>query len=193
MTRNTGDTALWNGQTPPNPWHTLGPWRMAGESRSVSYSYQGEKHSIAISPAHDIPGAWSVQVDAHPVEVISCIFANDDLVLLRWETRQIRTFVQRYEGETQVIVDGQTYRFERRRPPNVDAAAQSGSVAHSQKALTAPMAGTIVKVQARDGDSVGHRPVLGALRAMKMGHTAAAPLSGQRGPLEYSQRVVVQR
>jgi 3-methylcrotonyl-CoA carboxylase alpha subunit len=191
MTSNTGDTALWNGQTPPNPWHTLGPWRMAGASRSVSYSYQGEKHSVAISPAHDIPGAWSVQVDAHPVEVISCIFGNDDLVLLRWRTRQIRTFVQRYEGETQVIVDGQTYRFERRRPPNVDAAARSGNVAHSQKALTAPMAGTIVKVQARDGDSVEHRQVLVILSAMKMEHTIAAPYAGKVRHVYYQEGDVV--
>ncbi len=191
MTRSAGDTALWNGQTPPNPWHTLGPWRMAGESRSVSYSYQGEKHSVAISPAHDIPGAWSVQVDAHPVEVMSCIFGNDDLVLLRWGTRHIRTFVQRYEGETQVIVDGQTYRFERRRPPNVDAAARSGNVAHSQKALTAPMAGTIVKVQARDGDSVEHRQVLVILSAMKMEHTIAAPYAGKVRHVYYQEGDVV--
>jgi len=191
MTRNTGDTALWNGQTPPNPWHTLGPWRMAGESRSVSYSYQGEKHSVAISPAHDIPGAWSVQVDTHPIEGISCIFGNDDLVLLRWGTRQIRTFVQRYEGETQVIVDGQTYRFERRRPPNVDAAAWSENVAHSQKALTAPMAGTIVKVQARAGDSVEHRQVLVILSAMKMEHTIAAPYAGKVRHVYYQEGDVV--
>jgi 3-methylcrotonyl-CoA carboxylase alpha subunit len=191
MTRNTGDTALWNGQTPPNPWHTLGPWRMAGESRSVSYSYQGEKHSVAISPAHDIPGARSVQVDTHPAEVISCTFGNDDLVLLRWGTRQIRTFVQRYEGETQVIVDGQTYRFERRRPPNVDAAARSENVAHSQKALTAPMAGTIVKVQAREGDSVEHRQVLVILSAMKMEHTIAAPYAGKVRHVYYQEGDVV--
>jgi 3-methylcrotonyl-CoA carboxylase alpha subunit len=191
MTRSAGDTALWNGQIPPNPWHTLGPWRMAGESRSVSYSYQGEKHSVAISPAHDIPGAWSVQVDAHPVEVISCIFGNDDLVLLRWGTRHIRTFVQRYEGETQVIVDGQTYRFERRRPPNVDAAARSGNVAHSQKALTAPMAGTIVRVQAHDGDSVEHRQVLVILSAMKMEHTIAAPYAGKVRHVYYQEGDVV--
>lgn len=164
---------------------------MAGASRSVSYSYQGEKHSVAISPAHDIPGTWSVQVDAHPVEVISCIFGNDDLVLLRWGTRQIRTFVQRYEGETQVIVDGQTYRFERRRPPNVDAAARSGNVAHSQKALTAPMAGTIVKVQARDGDSVEHRQVLVILSAMKMEHTIAAPYAGKVRHVYYQEGDVV--
>ena len=191
MTRSAGDTALWNGQTPPNPWHTLGPWRMAGESRSVSYIYQGEKHRVAISPAHGIPGAWSVRVDAHPVEVISCIFGNDDLVLLRWGTRQIRTFVQRYEGETQVIVDGQTYRFERPRPPNVDAAAHGGNIVHSQKALTAPMAGTIVKVQARDGDSVEHRKVLVILSAMKMEHTIAAPYAGKVRHVYYQEGDVV--
>jgi len=151
MARNGEDTSLWNGQPPPNPWHTLGPWRMIGASRSATYMYQGQKHSVAIAPAQDAPGAWSVQVDAYPAEEISCVFGTDDLVLLRRGARQIRTFVQRQEGETQVIVDGQTYHFARRQPPNVDTAARGGNVTISQKALAAPMAGTIVKVQVHDG------------------------------------------
>jgi 3-methylcrotonyl-CoA carboxylase alpha subunit len=99
--------------------------------------------------------------------------------------------VQRYEGETQVIVDGQTYRFERRRPPNIDAAARSENVVHSQKALTAPMAGTIVKVQAREGDSVEHRQVLVILSAMKMEHTIAAPYAGKVRHVYYQEGDVV--
>src|SRR5260370_7622821 len=45
MTRNTGDTALWNGQTPPNPCHTLGPCRMPGKSPTLTYTYQEEKQN----------------------------------------------------------------------------------------------------------------------------------------------------
>lgn len=173
------DRPLRNGQPQPNPWHMLGPWRMIGESRSISYTYQGGKHRVAISPSQDTSGMWNVQVDAQPAEKMLCAFGNDDLVLLRWGTEQTRAYVQRHESETQVIIDGEIYRLERRQPPDVDIAAHGGNVAHSQKALTAPMAGTIVKVQVHDGEKVQPHQVLVILSAMKMEHTIVAPYEGK--------------
>jgi len=112
-------------------------------------------------------------------------------VLLRWGTKQIRAYVRQSEGETQVIFDGQHYRFERRQPPDVDLAAHGGNVAHSQKALTAPMAGTIVKVQVHDGELVQHRQVLVILSAMKMEHTIIAPYEGKVRRVHYHEGEVV--
>jgi 3-methylcrotonyl-CoA carboxylase alpha subunit len=187
------DRALRNGQALPNPWHILGPWRMIGESRSISYTYQGEKHSVAISPSQDTTGAWSVQVDTQPAEKITCIFGNDDLALLQWGTRQIRAYVQRHEGETQVVIDGETYCLERRQPPDVDTTAHGGrNIGHSQKMLTAPMAGTIVKVQVHDGETVQHRQVLVILSAMKMEHTIVAPYEGKVRHVHYQEGAVVE-
>jgi 3-methylcrotonyl-CoA carboxylase alpha subunit len=187
------DRALRNGQVPPNPWHMLGPWRMIGESRSISYAYQGEKHSVAISPSQDTTGAWSVQVDTQPAEKITCIFGNDDLALLQWGTGQIRAYVQRHEGETQVVIDGEIYRLERRQPPDVDTTAHGGrNIGHSQKMLTAPMAGTIVKVQVHDGETVQHRQVLVILSAMKMEHTIVAPYEGKVRHVHYQEGAVVE-
>ena len=174
-----------------NPWRMLGPWRMVGESRSITYTYQGKKYRVAASPSEDTEGAWSVQVDGGAAEKIRCVFGNDDLVLLRWGARQVRTFVRSDEGETQVIVDGQVYRLERRQPPDVDATAHGGNVAHAQKTLTAPMAGTIVKVQVHDGDTVEHRQVLVILSAMKMEHTIAAPYEGKVRHVYYQEGEVV--
>src|SRR5260370_35810346 len=153
--------------------------------------YQVQKPSVAIATAQDATGVWSVQVDAYPAEEISCVFGTYDLVLLRRGARQIRTFVQRQEGETQVIVDGQTYHFARRQPPNVDIVARVGNVPTSQKALAAPMAGTIVKVQVHDGDSVEQRQVLVILSAMKMEHTIAAPYVGKVRHVYYQEGDVV--
>lgn len=180
-----------NGQAPTNPWHILGPWRMIGEARSVSYSYQEEKHRVAISPSQDETGAWNVQVDAQPVEKITCVFGSNDLVLLRRGAKQLRVYVRQSEGNTHVIFDGHHYRFERRQPPDVDSAAHSRSVAHLQKALTAPMAGTIVKVQVRDGETVEHRQVLVILSAMKMEHTIIAPYEGKVRKVLYQEGEVV--
>jgi 3-methylcrotonyl-CoA carboxylase alpha subunit len=185
------DRSLRNGQSPSNPWHTLGPWRMVGESRSVSYTYQGEKHRVAISPSQGASGAWNVQIDAQPAEKIVCMLGNDDLVLMRWGTKQIRAYAHRFEGETHVIIAGQIYHLERRQPPDVDIAAHGGNIAHSQKVLTAPMAGTIVKVQVRDGETVQHRQVLVILSAMKMEHTIIAPYEGKVRRVNYHEGEVV--
>jgi 3-methylcrotonyl-CoA carboxylase alpha subunit len=191
MTRTRDDLFFRNGQSPANPWQILGPWRMIGEARSVSYTYQEEKHRVAIFPAQDETGAWNVQVDAQPVEKISCVFGNNDLVLLRRGAKQLRVYVRQLEGDTHVIFDGQYYRFERRQPPDVDSAAHSRNVAHLQKALTAPMAGTIVKVQVHDGETVEHRQVLVILSAMKMEHTIIAPYEGKVRRVLYHEGEVV--
>ncbi len=185
------DRSLRNGQFQSNPWHMLGPWRMIGESRNISYVYQGKKHTVAIWVPKDTSGEWKVQADSRPAEKITCIFGNDDLVLLRRGTRQIRTHVKSDAGETEVIIDGQIYHLERRQPPDVDVAAHGANIAHSQKALTAPMAGTIVKVQVHDGEIVQHRQVLVILGAMKMEHTIVAPYEGKVRKVHYHEGDVV--
>lgn len=183
--RRSVDNAIFN------PWHRLGAWRMVGESRSIGYAYQGEKHRVALSSAEGITGTWNAQVDMHLAEKVTCIFGNEDLVLLRWSTRQIRTFVQHQAGETQVIINGQVFHLARSQPPDVDTTAHGGSATHAQKALTAPMAGTIVKVQVHDGDLVEHRQVLVILSAMKMEHTIAAPYEGKVRHVYYQEGDVV--
>ncbi len=176
-----------------NPWHSLGPWRMVGEARRITYHYQGEEHHIVIKPPQNgaLGDGWSVQVDDCPAENIAFLSASDDLVLLQWGAQQLRTYVQHLDGETQVFLHGQLYRLERRQPPNVDIAARGSALASSQKALTAPMAGTIVKVQVHDGDTVQQRQVLVVLSAMKMEHTIAAPYAGRVRHVYYQEGAVV--
>ena len=53
------------------------------------------------------------------------------------------------------------------------------------------MAGTIVKVQARDGQAVQHRQVLVILSAMKMEHTIVAPYEGTVRHVFYQEGDVV--
>ena len=112
-------------------------------------------------------------------------------MLLHWGAKQLQAHVQHVDGETQVFLYGQLYRLERRQPPSVDVAARGSSVASTQKALTAPMAGTIAKVQVHDGDTVQQRQVLVVLSAMKMEHTIAAPYAGKVRRVYYHEGDVV--
>jgi 3-methylcrotonyl-CoA carboxylase alpha subunit len=192
-----------------NPWTTLGPWRMIGEARRITYCYQDKEHTVALRPGQESIGTtvptvptvptdtlptshtWHVQVDAQSSENIRCIFGNQSLVLLQRGAEQVRTYVQHVDGETQVILQGQSYRLERRQPPDLDSIAHGGNIASSQKTLTAPMAGTIVKVQVHDGQTVEQRQVLIILSAMKMEHTITAPYAGKVRHVYYREGDVV--
>ncbi|MEO8956833.1 MAG: acetyl-CoA carboxylase biotin carboxylase subunit [Ktedonobacteraceae bacterium] len=180
-----------------SPWTTLGPWRMVGGARLIRYNYQGKEHSIAIRPAHSADSvdsadrAWSMQINGRPAEIISCVFGNVGLVLIRQGAVQVRSYVQHEEDQTQVHMHGQMYELERRQPPNVDTAAQGINPAQTQKKLTAPMAGTIVKVQVVDGEAVAQRQVLVILSAMKMEHTIAAPYAGTVHHVYFPEGAVV--
>ncbi len=178
-------------QEASSPWTTLGPWRMLGEARITRYTYQGKEHSVAIRPAQASNEAWNIHIDGKPTQNVSCVFGNEGFVLLRQGAAQMGSYVQHEEDETQVYMYGQMYSLERRQPPNVDTAAQGINPAQTQKKLTAPMAGTIVKVQVADGEAVAQRQVLVILSAMKMEHTIAAPYAGTVRHVYFPEGAVV--
>ncbi|MFL5706803.1 MAG: acetyl/propionyl/methylcrotonyl-CoA carboxylase subunit alpha [Ktedonobacteraceae bacterium] len=184
-TAAAGASSGYNGHTlfakqrSVTPWQTLGPWRMIGETRRITYMFQDKEYNIALRPISAGTGIWSVQINNWVAENIAYTLGNDDLVWLRRGANQARTYVQHIEDKTQVFFRGQIYTLERHQPPTVEAAARDSNVTHIQKVLAAPMAGTIIKVQARDGDTVEQRQVLVILSAMKMEHSISAPYAGK--------------
>jgi len=175
---------------PVNPWQTLGPWRMTGEARTMVYAYQGQTYTIALTSAF-MENAWNVSVDGQPPELVEYAVENEGLLLLKHGTTQMRVYLYTTSGKIQVMLHGLLYRLERRQPPDVDTTAQGGNVQRSQKTLTAPMAGTIVKVQIHDGDTVEAQQVLVILSAMKMEHAITAPHEGKVRHVHYQEGAVV--
>jgi 3-methylcrotonyl-CoA carboxylase alpha subunit len=174
-----------------NPWQSLGPWRIVGEARTLTYRYSEREYKVALKRSVDNIETWSVQIDSQPAENITCTLSNDDLILLQRGPAQVRTYVQAQRGEIRVILDGHSYRLERRQPPDVDVTAHKHGSAHLQKALTSPMAGTIVKVQVHPGQAVQAHQVLVILSAMKMEHTITSPYEGKVRHVNYQEGDVV--
>ena len=166
-----------------NPWQAAGPWRMVGMTRSLSYLYQEQEHTLLVKPAGTGEDVWEVQAptasDSTTTMLVRCVTGNNQLVLLQWGTAQRRGYVQQTPEIISVSLDGEVYRLQRRQPLDVDALARGGNSTHTQKTLTAPMAGTIVKVQTQEGDTVEAQQVLVILSAMKMEHTIVAPHDGK--------------
>lgn len=175
-----------------NPWQTLGPWRMIGEARQVCYTYQDHEYRVAMRATTNNKDMWHVQVDGEPAETISCMFGNNGLVLLREGAAQTQAYVQRTDEETHVALRGRIYRLARHHALTIEATSRGkANPGALQKTLTAPMAGTIVKVNVHDGDTVEQRQALVILSAMKMEHTIAAPYDGKVRHIFYDEGAVV--
>lgn len=197
-----GNRSSRNGQfEDTNPWKTLGPWRMVGESHRVTYTHQQRSYNVQVSPAsfesgrdesrHYDDGAWNVQIDDQSVEIIGYRKGNNGLLLLNRGASQFRVYTHQDDaGKIHVELDGTAYTLERRQPLDVDTTAHGGTT-QTQKTLTAPMAGTIVKVRVREGDTVQAQQVLVILSAMKMEHTITAPSDGKVRRVNYQEGAVV--
>jgi 3-methylcrotonyl-CoA carboxylase alpha subunit len=164
---------------------------MVGEARTLTYHYAEREHKIALRRSVDDRETWQVQIDSQPAETVTCTIGNDNLVLLQRGAAQVRTHVQEQKDEIRVILDCHSYRLERRQPPDVDVTSHGGTASHSQKTLTAPMAGTIVKVQVHPGDTVQAHQSLVILSAMKMEHAITAPYEGKVRRVNYQEGDVV--
>ena len=172
------------------PWKALGPWRMVGEARRLTYHYQERTYSVALvqaSPANK----WSVSINGEAVGIFGYTLANNGLVLLKQGEAQTPVYLSRGTDMIQAMLMGSLYRLQRSTPPMVETAAQGESMVRSQKALTAPMAGTIVKVQVRDGEGVEAQQVLVVLSAMKMEHAIIAPHEGRVRHVYFQEGAVV--
>ncbi|HZS79583.1 MAG TPA: acetyl-CoA carboxylase biotin carboxylase subunit [Ktedonobacteraceae bacterium] len=165
--------------TSNDPWKYLGPWRMTGEARNLTYDYRDTPYRLALFPPLNDEGSWTIEVNDEPALHMTYTTGNDGLILLKEGAKRIRAYVAHNGTETLVSISGRVYRLARRQPPDADIISHGGSAAHSQKALTAPMAGTIVKVQVHDGEHVKNRQVLVILSAMKMEHSIVAPYEGK--------------
>ncbi len=174
-----------------NPWHTLGPWRMIGEVRVLTYTYNIHEYKVTVKPIEGPPNTWSITINEHPIGNVMGLVGTNNEFLLKRGAHQRRAFVHLQDTSIQVSLAGQTYLLQKRRPPTMISGAQSSSTTLMQKALTAPMAGTIVKVQVHDGDRVEAHQVLVILSAMKMEHSITAPYEGKVQRVLYSEGAVV--
>lgn len=174
-----------------NPWHTLGPWRMIGEARGITYTYQEQRYRVTLIPAPAQPGAWLACINEQAAEQVAYTPGQENLVLLKRDHTQRHLHVLRQEGETLVSERGRVFHLARQQPPGIESAARAGAGIHTQRALAAPMAGTIVKVQVQDGQEVEQRQVLVILTAMKMEHTIVAPHAGKIRRVHYREGDVV--
>ncbi len=173
-----------NGSRPFNPWTQGGALRRRAE-QTLLYTYEGQRYQLTLMPGPDGASRWDVRIAAEsagqqkqsPQKMPGVILERpsaDEIMVQIGERRGLARAARR-GYETLVSWQGVSYRLERPRPLDVDVAAAGGTVGTAQQKLTAPMPGTIVKVQVREGEHVQARQTLLVLSAMKMEHAITAP------------------
>jgi 3-methylcrotonyl-CoA carboxylase alpha subunit len=164
---------------------------VTGEVRGITYIYQNERYHVTLTPTPNMHGAWQMRVNAQSAEQVTSTSGPDNFLLLTRDHRQTRLHVLRQTNETLVNTGGQVFHLAHLQPPSLEQSAHAGAGEHTQKALSAPMAGTIVKVQVQAGQEVEQRQVLVIFTAMKMEHTIAAPHAGKIRHVYYKEGDVV--
>lgn len=156
------------------PW-TAGPWRPAGTPVRLVYRTGAAEHTVE---AVRLPGdAWDLTVADAPHRVT--LEAVTPGRLLVREGGIVHAVAVEAEGDTLRVTHGdRTVTLTRPEPLSVAATGHAGAVAGGPKALTAPLAGVVVKVAVAAGETVRARTPLVVLEAMKMEHTIEAPSDG---------------
>ncbi len=189
--------ALADGRKAPldglyNPWRAGGAVT-PGAERRYQYRVEGAQHTVTLR-AGERDGHFAVTVDGvgYPAggQPVTARLHGDRLALDVGGLRRTAV-VARRDADVLVSLHGRAFTLAKPRPLDVDAAARGGEAAAGAQDLVAPMAGTIVKVNVREGEMVDAQQTLLVLGAMKMEHAIAAPATGRVKRIAYAPGDVV--
>jgi biotin carboxyl carrier protein len=164
---------------PFNPWRGGATSASAGGQRVTRYTCGEASHTVTLRAMGD--GCFAVTVDEQPMSAspVLASVGTDGRVTLDYDGQRESLAAARRGYDTLVWRHGQAYTLARPRPLDVDVASHAGAHTPGAQLLTAPMSGTIIKVNVREGDHVEARQTVVVLGAMKMEHAISAPHPGR--------------
>lgn len=169
---------------PYNPWRTQTAALGLSAERRFRYTTQGHQRTVTLAP---LSGGerYAVAVDGapwpHEGVAVSALAREGGLVTLAADGCRESGYVARGGGEVLVSWCGRAYRLAKPHALDVAeaAAAGDGVPGSERQTLSAPMAGTVIKVNVAEGEAVAERQTLVVLGAMKMEHAILAPYAGR--------------
>jgi 3-methylcrotonyl-CoA carboxylase alpha subunit len=185
---------ITSGGKPFNPWARGGVGASAGGTRRFRYSDGAGEHLVTTTTAADGRG-YSVTVDGEPYADGAALGALLDgaahALTVRLAGAQRSYYLARRGYDLLISTGGASYTLARPRPLTVESAASHADAASGTQTLEAPMAGTVIKVNVAEGDSVAAQQTLVVLGAMKMEHAIVAPYAGHVRSVRFAAGDVV--
>jgi 3-methylcrotonyl-CoA carboxylase alpha subunit len=178
---------------PYNPW-SRGESASSGAERRLRYHTGAREATVLVKAGLDDGYALSIDGARYPEEgaTVRASLAEDSELALDAAGERSRYFVARRGHEILVFDRGTVYTLAKPRPLSVETAARHSEAGGAAQALLAPMSGTLIKVNVREGDSFEERQTLAVLGAMKMEHAVVAPYAGRATRVLHAAGEVVQ-
>jgi 3-methylcrotonyl-CoA carboxylase alpha subunit len=178
---------------PYNPW-SRGESASTGAERRLRYHAGGREAAVLVHAGQDDSYTLSIDGARYPEEgatVRASLVGTAELALDAGGERS-RYFLARRGHEILVFAQGTAYALAKPQPLSVETAVRHGEADGAAQALVAPMSGTLIKVNVREGDRFEERQTLAVLGAMKMEHAVVAPYAGQVTRVPHAAGEVVQ-
>jgi len=192
--------ALWTATAPAtpatpaashDPWRAPSGWtRAARQARRFTWMGAGGGEEYAIELGKIGARAWSARTwsaragdNLYEVSAAGrdpgATAAGAGGLTLRIDGRVVHGYIAGTAAGTLLVAyEGATWTLEVVGPPDIDRVAGGHGAGGTENSLAAPMPGTIIRVEVREGDTVEPRQRLVVLEAMKMEHVVEAPYSG---------------
>ncbi len=156
-----------------DPWRRMGTWRGSGIVRRFLYvAGDDAAHSVELTGS---PSSWSARVDGSENAVGVQLQSVGAFVVEAEGAEEFFRVSGAGDGVRVAWAGGASADL---RHPAGYAILDGATGAKSDAGLTAPMPGTVVKVQVTEGQTVAaHQPLM-VLEAMKMEHVIEAPYAG---------------
>jgi len=169
-----------------DPWRAFSGWTLSAQQvRRFTWMGAGGGEEYAVELGKSGARAWSARAGDDLYEVSaagrdpSATAAGAGGLTLRIDGRVAHGYIAgTATGTLLVAYEGATWELGIVRPPDVDRVAGGHGAGGTENSLAAPMPGTIIRVEVREGDVVEPRQRLVVLEAMKMEHVVEAPYSG---------------
>jgi biotin carboxyl carrier protein len=136
-------------------------------------SIDGKSHRLELNRAD---GRWTCHLEGQEIEV-DAVLARPDVLSLRIENAAYEVKCERVGSDLHVWVGSVRFAADVRDPRSLRGRVRATDD-HGPKKLIAPMPGKVVRILARDGDTVDSGAGILVVEAMKMQNEIKSPKKG---------------
>ena len=138
-------------------------FQLSGSTHKITIDVEGGVYKVDV-------GDGSLDVDARPI--------SENCLSLIIHGRSHKVFIATNEKRRYLHVDGHHFCLEEVEETPRSGYARGGGIVSGEQSVSAPMPGTIVKVQVNEGDEIEKNQSLVIVESMKMENALRSPIRG---------------